>query len=57
MTPLQIPEAENETELLELAVETALKEGYLKKGDKVVITAGLPLGVSGKTNMIKIVEA
>lgn len=57
VSPVQIPEAENEEELLELAVETALKEGYIKKGDKVVITAGLPLGVSGKTNMIKIVEA
>jgi len=57
VAPIQIAEAENEEELFEIAVETALKEGYLKKGDKVVITAGVPLGVSGNTNMIKVVEA
>ena len=28
----------------------------IKKGDKVVITAGVPLGVSGNTNMIRVVE-
>lgn len=57
VTPLEIAEAENTDELFEIAVETALKKGYIKKGDKVVITAGIPLGVSGKTNMIKVIEA
>ena len=28
----------------------------VKKGDTVVITAGVPLGISGKTNMIRVVE-
>ena len=57
VTPLEIAEAENTDELFEIAVETALKKGYIKKGDKVVITAGIPLGVSGNTNMIKVIEA
>ena len=27
---------------------------YINKGDKVIITAGVPIGISGTTNMIKI---
>lgn len=30
--------------------------GLVKKGDKIVLTAGLPLGSSGNTNMIRIIE-
>lgn len=28
----------------------------MQKGDRVVLTAGVPLGVSGNTNMIRIIE-
>lgn len=28
----------------------------MQKGDKVVLTAGVPLGVSGNTNRIRIIE-
>jgi pyruvate kinase len=34
-----------------------VKKGYLKKGDKYIITAGAPIGVSGSTNMLKIHKA
>ena len=34
----------------------AEKAGKIKKGDRVVVTAGVPLGVSGNTNMIRVVE-
>lgn len=57
VSSLLIAEAEDSEELFDIAVETALKEGYIKKGDKVVITAGVPLGISGNTNMIKVIEA
>lgn len=30
--------------------------GLMQKGDKVVLTAGVPLGVSGNTNRIRIIE-
>jgi len=33
--------------------EEALKAGWLKGGDKVVITAGTPLGQRGTTNLLK----
>ena len=36
------------------AVNRAMEEGLLTDGDLIVITAGLPLGVSGTTNMMKV---
>ncbi len=39
--------------LFSLAVECARKEGVVQPGDTVVITAGLPIGESGSTNLIK----
>ncbi|MGI6128681.1 MAG: pyruvate kinase [bacterium] len=43
----------NTDEMIDLAVETALGHGYIKEGDLVVITAGVPAGVAGTTNLIK----
>ena len=37
-------------------MEEARKAGHVKKGDIVVITAGVPLGMAGTTNMIHVVE-
>ncbi len=39
--------------LFSLAVEVARKEGAVQPGDTVVITAGVPIGKSGSTNLIK----
>ena len=43
-------------DLFREALWAAEKAGKIKKGDKVVVTAGVPLGVSGNTNMIRVVE-
>ena len=40
--------------MIENACELAKKEGIVKKGDYVVITAGAPIGVSGSTNNLRI---
>lgn len=56
VNPLSIREEEDTEELFEDAVEEAKKAGYVKKGDVVVITAGVPLKVAGATNMIRVVE-
>lgn len=56
VTPVWIPRENSADDLFEDAVRVAEKEGYIKKGDTVVLTAGVPLGVSGKTNMIRVVE-
>ena len=39
--------------LFSMSVNVALKEGFVQKGDTVVITAGVPIGESGSTNLIK----
>ena len=41
-------------ELFDYAVDTAETAGLISKGDVVVLTAGVPLGVSGTTNLIKV---
>ena len=52
--PITMPRAENTDELVELAVQSAEKAGLIRHGDLVVITAGVPVGISGTTNMIRI---
>ena len=56
VTPIWIARESTAEDLFDEAVPAAEKEGYIKKGDKVVLTAGVPLGVSGRTNMIRVVE-
>ena len=56
VAPIHLEEAQSESELFRNAIATAKKAGYIKKGDIVVVTAGLPLGMSGTTNMIRVVE-
>lgn len=56
VTPIWIARESTAEDLFDEAVYAAEKEGYIKKGDKVVLTAGVPLGVSGRTNMIRVVE-
>ncbi len=52
--PLVIEEKSNTEELFASAIDAAEKHGYVKNGDVVVLTAGIPLGVSGNTNMLKV---
>lgn len=47
-------EATSTDEMLDFAVETSLNSGLVKHGDLVVITAGVPIGESGATNLMKI---
>ena len=54
--PLWMARENSEEDLFVEAVRAAEEAGYIKKGDRVVLTAGVPLGVSGSTNMIRVVE-
>ncbi len=36
------------------AIQASLKEGLIKEGNLVVITAGVPVGVSGTTNLLRV---
>jgi pyruvate kinase len=52
--PMMAEEAETTDEIFENSVNSAVAEGMIHNGDLVVITGGMPVGVSGTTNMIKI---
>jgi len=52
--PVLFQEKENSDELFEHAVEKAVETGLVKSGDLVVLTAGLPLGIPGMTNILKV---
>ena len=52
--PVLIAEEKNADLLFEKAVDVAEATGFVSKGDIVVLTGGVPLGVSGTTNLIKV---
>ena len=54
VVPLMMPYASNTDELVDFAVEAAEKGGLVHQGDLVVVTAGVPVGVAGTTNMIRV---
>ena len=54
ITPLMMPLAHSTDELIEMSTNLAKENGYLHDGELAVVTAGVPVGVSGTTNMIKI---
>jgi pyruvate kinase len=56
VTPLLVKKADTMEELVAESVKTAKEAGMIKSGDRVVITAGVPLGITGKTNMLRVVE-
>ena len=54
--PLLIEKEDDTEKLFQAAVKASVDAGLVGSGDKVVLTAGVPLGVAGNTNMIRVVE-
>jgi pyruvate kinase len=52
--PLLAPAITDIDEMLQMVAEEARKARFLKLGDRVVITAGTPVGTRGSTNLIKV---
>lgn len=52
--PLLAKQYEKSDEMIAQAKAAALQSGLVQKGEKVVITAGIPVGMSGTTNLIKV---
>ncbi|GGE52027.1 pyruvate kinase [Pullulanibacillus camelliae] len=46
--------AQSTDEMLDVAVDEAVRSGHVQHGDLVVITAGVPVGEKGTTNLIKV---
>jgi len=52
--PIKVEEKSSSDELFKAAIDESVAHGIVAEGDLVVITAGMPLGVSGRTNMLKV---
>lgn len=52
--PILVEDEFDTFELFDKCVDKAVAMGVLEKGDTTVITAGLPLGIPGTTNMLKV---
>jgi len=52
--PVQVPRFTTTDEMIVLMVRAALERGFVRQGDRVVLTAGVPFGGEGRTNMLKV---
>ncbi|MED5041020.1 pyruvate kinase, partial [Geobacillus stearothermophilus] len=50
----EAPHVNTTDEMLDVAVDAAVRSGLVKHGDLVVITAGVPVGETGSTNLMKV---
>lgn len=52
--PVMVPPTDSTDEVIEESIHGAMEAGYVNAGDLVVITAGIPVGVAGSTNLLKV---
>lgn len=52
--PVQGKKTSSTDEMLDVAIKRGLASGVCKHGDRVLITAGVPVGESGTTNLLKV---
>ncbi len=50
----RVPPATTMDEMIEASLNAALRQGSVQPGDLCVITAGVPVGTAGRTNMIQV---
>jgi pyruvate kinase len=51
---IQVTDVEDTTTAINRAAGFAIERGYAKKGDRLVLTAGVPFGTPGSTNMLRV---
>ena len=51
---VQADQAKNTDDVIEYSINAAKESDYVKQGELVVVTAGVPVGESGTTNLIKV---
>jgi pyruvate kinase len=54
VVPELVPHANSYDEMVRMALDSAQRNGLAKRGDKVVVTAGVPFDVPGSTNTLKV---
>ena len=52
--PLIVERAKSTDEMFEICMQAVRDNHNAKEGDLVIITAGVPLGIKGTTNMMKV---
>ncbi|WP_135077083.1 pyruvate kinase [Terasakiella sp. SH-1] len=56
IAPIVCSDATNVSEMVQIALELTKNKGFVNVGDSVVITAGVPFGSAGTTNILRIAE-
>ena len=56
VVPLYLEQSTDRDEVLRAAEELLLNKGEVQRGDRIVLTIGEPMGKSGGTNTMKIVQ-
>jgi pyruvate kinase len=51
---VQTEDASNIDTMVDRAARIAFQQGYARPGDRIIVTAGLPFGTPGATNMLRI---
>lgn len=52
--PLMVPRYQTTDEMIHEAIKAACEAGLLENNDLIILTAGIPVGISGSTNLIKV---
>lgn len=52
--PIVAPKLSNTDEVLNGSVQSVVEKGYANEGDLIIITAGVPTGQAGTTNLMKL---
>jgi pyruvate kinase len=52
--PVVVRNIERLSEVVNKAFEVTEREGFAKPGDTIALTGGMPFGVSGGTNLLRI---
>jgi pyruvate kinase len=54
VVPVEVPEFKTTDEMVDMMIQAAHREGLVARGDRVVLTAGIPFGERTGTNMLKV---
>jgi len=52
--PIKVDTFKDTDDMIKKAKRITVEMGFAKRGEKIVLTAGLPIGIAGNTNIIKI---
>ena len=56
VSPLEVEDSDSVNKLFDHAIQRSVRNGLIKRGDVLILIAGIPYKISGSTNMLKIHE-